>query len=117
MKKDSFLQTFTANPLTNIYTEIKIHHPESTRKFIPFGLGIRARRICLTDEVYFKQREKINTILRKCGYSNKKVKNQLVKVHKLNRSDLLNYRKNTKRCNHVPLVLNYTRGLSNIHQI
>lgn len=40
-----------------------------------------------------------------------------MKVDKRNRSDLLNYRKNNKKCNRVPFVLNYSRGLPNIHQI
>lgn len=69
------------------------------------------------DEGYFKQREKIKTNLHKCGYSNKEVKDQLAKVDKFNRSDLLNYRKINKKCNRVPFVLNYSRGLPNIHQI
>lgn len=101
----------------HMYLNKKSSHPESTKKSIPFGLGIRARRICSTDEGYFKQREKIKTNLRKCGYSNKDVEDQLAKVDKLNRSDLLNYRKNNKKCNRVPFVLNYSRGLPNIHQI
>lgn len=90
---------------------------KSTKKSIPFGLGVRARRICSTDEGYFKQREKIKTNLRKCGYSNNEVEDQLVKVDELNRSDLLNYRKNNKKCNRVLFVLNHSRGLPNIHQI
>lgn len=59
---------------------------------IPFGLCIRARRVWSSDKGYFKQREKIKTNLRKCGYSKKEIQNQLVKVDKLNRSDLLNYK-------------------------
>lgn len=58
---------------------------------------------------------KIN--LNKCGYLNKEYENQFVEVDILNRSDLLNYRKNNRKYNCVPFVLNYSRGLSTIHPI
>lgn len=45
------------------------------------------------------------------------VENQLAKVDKLNRSNLLNYRTYNKKCNRVPCRLNYSRGSPNIHQI
>lgn len=47
--------------------------------------------------------------------SNKEIENQLVKVDKINRSDLIYYRQ--KDCIRVPLVLNYSRGLPNIDLI
>lgn len=65
--------------------------PESTKKkYISFGLGIQARRkMLVSGERYFKQREKIKFFLLKCGYANKKVEDKLVMVNKLNCSILM----------------------------
>ena len=92
-------------------------HPESTKKSIPFGLGLRARRICSTEENYQIQRNKIKHNLMKRGYSDNDTEKELRKVDKLDRSNLLNYRKNTSKNNRVPFVVNYSKGLPDIHKI
>ena len=51
-----------------MYLNKNSNHPESTKKAIPFGLGLRARRICSTEENYQIQRKKIKSNLRKRGY-------------------------------------------------
>jgi hypothetical protein len=38
---ESFLLTYSANPPINK----NANHPETTKKFIPFGLGLRARSL------------------------------------------------------------------------
>ena len=53
----------------------------------------------------------------KRGYSDNDTEKELRKVDKLDRSNLLNYRKNTSKNNRVPFVVNYSKGLPDIHKI
>jgi hypothetical protein len=100
----------------HMYLNRSSSHPESTKHAIPFGLGIRARRICSTEENYRHQRHVVKNNLIKRGYSGYEVEKQLSKVDKLNRSELLKYNKRNNS-NRVPLVLTYSKGLPNIHKI
>jgi hypothetical protein len=84
-------------------------HPKSTRISIPFGLGLRARRIFSTEESYKIQRNKTNYNLMKRGYSDTDTEWELRKVDKLDRSNLLNYRKIQAKITCVPFVINYSK--------
>ncbi|XP_062579651.1 uncharacterized protein LOC134241631 [Saccostrea cucullata] len=53
----------------HMYLNKTSSHPESTKSSIPYGLGLRARRICSTEENYQSQRDKVKKNLRKRGYS------------------------------------------------
>jgi hypothetical protein len=101
----------------HMYLSRTSSHPESTKKSIPFGLGLRARRICSTEEKYQIQRNKIKNNLMKRGYSDNDTEKELRNVDKLDRANLLNYRKNTSKNNRVPFVVNYSKGLPDIHKI
>ena len=99
-----------------MYLHVTSSHPNSVKTAIPYGLGIRAKRICSEDEDYSVRRTEIKTQLRKRGYTNDMVEKQLKKVDNLDRKNLLQY--NTKKQNnHVPLVITYSKALPNIHEI
>ena len=89
---------------THMYLHKSSDHPETTKRAVPYGLGIRAKRICSSEEDYKDQRQKIihNVSLR--GILTKEVHEILQKVDYLKRRDLLDYRKNRKKNDRVPLV-------------
>jgi hypothetical protein len=43
-------------------------HPNSVKRAIPYGLGIRVKRICSSDEDYKTRRNEIKTHLQNRGY-------------------------------------------------
>ena len=94
-------------------------HPKTVKKSIPFGLGVRAKRICEKKEEYIKERNKIKSRLKGRGYSEKMVENQLRKVDELDRKDTLKYRKKSKKLTseRVPFVLTFSRALPHVGKI
>ena len=99
-----------------MYLHVTPNRPNTVKNAIPYGLGIRAKRICSTEEDYKMQRTEIKSHLRKRGYDQNLVEDQLKKVDNLDRETLLRY--NTrKQANRVPLVTTYSKGLPNIHSI
>ncbi|CAC5389233.1 unnamed protein product [Mytilus coruscus] len=52
------------------YLHVSSSHPNSVKNAIPYGLGIRVKRICSTEENYKIRREEIKTHLKKRGYNN-----------------------------------------------
>ena len=55
--------------------------------------------------------------LQKRGYSRNTVENQLSKVDSLDRTSLLKYNTRKQNTDRVPLVVTYSNGLPNIHNI
>ncbi|XP_071153747.1 uncharacterized protein [Mytilus edulis] len=98
------------------YLHVSSSHSNSVKNAIPYGLGIRVKRICSTEEDYKTRREEIKTHLRKRGYNNSFTEVQLKKVDNLNREDLLQY-KQKKENNRVPLVITFSKALPNVHSI
>ena len=101
----------------HLYLHSKSDHPSSMKQAIPYGLGIRLRRICLDDKSYGGNR-KVLKELYKWGYKKSEVEKQLKKVDSLERDDLLNQiHVKEQRQDRVPLVLTYGGSLPNIHKI
>ena len=100
----------------NIYVDRKSSHPLSVKKSLPYGLGIRLRRICSRESDYLKRRQELKSYLRKRGYSSALIERQLVKVDKLKRSDLLLYKPKKQNQNSVPLVVTYAKQLPDIQK-
>ena len=98
------------------YLHVSSSHLNSVKNAIPYGLGIRVKRICSTEEDYKTRREEIKTHLRKRGYNNSSTEVQLKKVDNLNREDLLQY-KPKKENNRVPLVITFSKAPPNVHSI
>ena len=92
----------------HLYLQRKSCHPGSTKKAIPYGLGIRAKRICSKEEDYLKNRTELKGQLRKRGYSGRFIEAQLKKVDKMDRKDLIRYKCREEKTERVPLVLTYS---------
>ena len=100
-----------------MYLHVTSNHPNSVKNAIPYGLGIRAKRICSEAKDYELRREEITEHLQKRGYSRNTVENQLSKVDSLDRTSLLKYNTRKQNTDRVPLVVTYSYGLPNIHNI
>lgn len=79
------------------------------KTFTPFWLGIRARWICSTDEGYFGRKNITQMSVFYQGGWESRFKNPTLRF--------FNYRKTNKKCNSVPYLLSYSRGLPIIHKI
>ncbi|KAK3089634.1 hypothetical protein FSP39_005226 [Pinctada imbricata] len=101
----------------HIYLHKDSNHPSSVKKSLPYGIGIRIRRICSRETDYRKRRKELKTQLRKRGYSGKFIERELEKVDKLERSNLLNYNSKHKGKDRVPLVITYSKNLPDIQRI
>ena len=113
------LQTSIYNKPTDkhLYLHAKSDHPETTKKAIAYGLGIRARRICSTEETYQEARQAIQKQLVKRGYNPIPIEKSLTKVDKQSRETLLQYKKHTKNNSRVPLTVTYHKDLPDIQKI
>jgi len=74
----------------HLYLHSKSDHPEKMKKAIPYGLGIRLKRICSDTESYVRNRKALKEQLYRRGYKKSEVETQLRKVDRLDREDLLN---------------------------
>ena len=102
----------------HLYVHKKSDHPTSMKRSIPYGLGIRAKRICSSNEQYLIERGKIIQNMENRGYTRSEVETSLVKVDPQKRETLLEYRKTQNRNDErVPLVLTYNRLLPNVQEV
>ena len=102
----------------HLYLHSNSDHPSSMKQAIPYGLGIRLRRICSDDKSYGGNRKVLKEQLYKRGYKKSQVERQLKKVDSLERDDLLNQiHVNEQRHDRLPLVLTYGGSLPNIQKI
>ena len=100
------------------YVQFKSNHPSTMKKSIPYGLGIRIKRICSNAENYTKQRFILKKQLIERGYSGRCIENQLQRVDNLDREELLQRKAAVKpNSDRVPLVVTYSKQLPNIHKI
>ena len=116
--KDRMLETDLYSKPTDkhLYLQSKSNHPPHTKKAIPYGLGIRIKRICQNHNDYQKRRQELKTQLRKRGYSGKYIESQLQKVDNIPRENLLKYKEKDKKTR-VPLVLTFTKHLPDIGKV
>ncbi len=103
----------------HMYLHKTSDHPKTVKKSIPYGLGVRVKRICEKEKDYIKERMKIKQRLKKRGYKGGLVEQQLSKVDEKNREDTLKYRKKSKNKTpeRVPIVLTYSRALPDVGKI
>ena len=100
-----------------LYTRHDSCHLSHTKKNLPYGLGLRLKRICTREEDYKKHRAELKSQLHKRGYSGKKIERQLQRVDMLKREDLLQKKTNKKAGERVPLVVTFSKQLPNIANI
>lgn len=101
----------------HLYLHYQSSHPGSTKRAIPYGLGVRIKRICSEPGDYVRRRQEICGHLAKRGYSKKVVTDQFSRVDKLKRSDLLEDKERRKVNERVPLALVYSRALPDVRKI
>ena len=103
----------------HMYLHKRSDHPKTVKKSIPYGLGVRVKRICDDKEEYEKERSKIKERLTQRGYNSNLIEKQLLKVDELDRKETLKYRKKhkNKKMDRVPLILTYSRALPDIGKI
>ena len=75
--KESEIQTSLYN--NHLYLHAKSDHPRTTKKAIPYGLGIRAKRICFDHNQYWKERQEIKKHLKTRIYRSEDVETSLKK--------------------------------------
>ena len=64
----------------HMYLNRNSSHPETTKSAIPYGLGIRAKRICSNNDRYKRRRTEIKRHSVKRGYGDGEVEHQLSRV-------------------------------------
>ena len=100
----------------HMYVHSKSQHPSTTKKAIPYGLAIRAKRICSNDADYVKNKNLIAKHMVKRGYRMSHVHQSMKKADSMNRKDLLQY-KTRKKNDRVPLVVTFSENLPNVQNI
>lgn len=76
----------------HLYVNYKSSHPTHVKKAIPYGLGMRIKRICSKEKDYWRHRQQLKYQLRRRGYSSRFIDGQLQRVDGLDRKVLLKRR-------------------------
>ena len=92
-------------------------HPSHTKRAIPSGLAMRAKRICSTEEGYKHQAGEVCKHLVRRGYPRGEVRQSMRKVDSMDRSELLRPREKRQGKEGVPLVVTYSSHLPDINKI
>ena len=88
-----------------------------TKKAIPFGLGLRMKRICTKEGDFRKHRENLKARLLEREYPPSLVENELRKVDRLNREQLLSEKATKNNSKRVPLAITFSQYLPNINAV
>ena len=90
---------------TNQYLEFSSCHVHYTKKFIPYSQALRFSRICSENMLFDNRCNQFECWLKDRGYNEKVNRQQILKVRKFTREDLLNQDSKTKGRN--KLVFNF----------
>ncbi|MES9884726.1 MAG: GIY-YIG nuclease family protein [Sedimenticola sp.] len=117
--QDGKLQTDLYSKPTDkhLYLQPESDHPDHTKTAIPYGLGLRLKRICSEESSFQQQSAVLKTRLQKRGYGSKVINNEFRKVNRVSREEALKKTKKKEAKNRVPLVLTYSSHLPDIHHI
>jgi hypothetical protein len=83
---------------------------------IPYGLGVRIKRIYSEESAYKIQKNEMKKNLCKRGCTKRSIDNELKMVDKLDRNKLLQYRTDKSKTDRVPLVLTYSKVLPHVRE-
>ena len=114
--KEGDIQTTIYEKETDRHMYVQRHseHPKLTKDAIPYGLGIRAKRICSTKQAYMEGKQRILKHMQNRGYKRDGVEKTLERVDNLDRPSLLQYKRKRKELERVPLILTYGQYLPHI---
>ena len=101
----------------HMYLHMCSSHPESTKKAIPCGLGVRRKRTCSSNDNYLRHRKDLKSHLQDRGYNANFIEDELGKVDAKERTDLLRYNNKENKTKRVLLVITFSRALPNIRRI
>ena len=101
----------------HLYLQRDSDHPKHTKACIPYGLGLRLKRICSKDKSYEEQKGVLQSQLIRRGYKEGMINREFKKVDKVEREDALEKKNRKKQNDRVPLVLTYSSHLPNIQNI
>ena len=71
----------------HMYLHMCSSHPESTKKAIPYGLGVRIKRICSSNDNYLRHRKDLKSHLQDREYNANFMKDELGKIDSKERTD------------------------------
>ena len=101
---------------SHLYFPFSSSHPAHCTRAIPYGVALRVRRNCSTDEFLNKRCVEYKGYLKSQGYNADLVDNQFDRTLSIERSELL--KKNVKPDKRVfPLVLDYNPILPDIQKV
>ena len=117
--KDGKIETdlFCKETDKHLYLQRDSDHPKHTKTCIPYGLGLRLKRICSEDKSYEEQKDVLRSQLIRRGYKEGLINREFKKVDKVERKDALKRKNRKKQNDTVVLVLTYSRHLPDIHNI
>ena len=115
---DGFIYTdvYSKPSDSHLYLPPSSAHPSNCKRSIPYGVALRLKRNCSTQEFLDKRNKEYKAYLIQQGYDETLVEESFTKVEAINRSDLLKPKGRNKRTV-VPLVLDYNPNLPDIGKI
>lgn len=105
---------------TQQYLNMKSCHPPHVKKSIPYSQALRIKRICDSDQSFERESKQLKSVLEKRGYSRNLVENQIERVRRLKRSDLLEDGSRSSRLDsqqQITLVIDYHPALLDVYKI
>ena len=101
---------------SHLYLPFSSSHPHHCKRAIPYGVALRLRRNCSTDEHFKTRCEEYKSYLIQQGYGPELVHNQFQRAVQTNRADLLQPKSKSKRKT-FPLVTDFNPRLPNVSAI
>jgi len=102
---------------SHLYLPYNSSHPIHTKNSIPYGVALRLRRICSSQDTYNHRSEEYKQYLRNQNYDLNLINKQFQRVHNLPRDELLCNREKIATPRKCPLVLDYNPILPDISKI
>ena len=96
------------------YLHFNSDHPLHTKKAVPFGLGLRMKRICTREDDFKKHRDNLKARLIDRDYPTHVVERELQKVDKAGRDKLFGVKTRKTERKGVPMAITYSRYLPDI---
>ena len=119
MWRDNKLITdlFVKETDTHQYLHASSCHVSLCKRAIPYSQALRLNRICSEIEFFDQRCNELEKWLLQRGYSNRLVRQQILKARKFKRADLLHEKDREKRDPKVVLNLTYHPALSGLRKI
>ena len=101
---------------SHLYLPFNSSHPFYCKQSVPYGVALRLKRNCSSQEALNQRCVEYKQYLRNRGYPSLLIDNKFNKALKINRSDLLVTKPKTKK-KVIPLVLDFNPRLPDISKM